>query len=108
MKLMITILICLVFLTGCTTSMYVDLAKQPGKCQVSAASPNVLATVAFAVCWDEAGKAIGMAGGTGTSQADIALGALQAGSIVGSAILLGKGAVKALESQQNITITETK
>ena len=102
----IAIIIVLFFLTGCTTSMYVDLVKEPGKCQVSAASPNALATVGFAVCWDEDGKAIGMAGGTGTSQADVVLGVIQAGSTIGAAVVLGKGAVKALEAQQRIEIRE--
>ena len=96
----------LVFLSGCASTMYVDLAKQPGKCQVSAASPNPLATVGFAVCWDEDGKTIGMAGGTGTSQADIVLGVIQAGSTIGAAVVLGQGAVKALQSQQRIEIKE--
>ncbi len=92
MKKIVSLILAALFLSACAT--YTSMPFQVGQaslpCEAFEARPSILSTVAGAICFDQAGKPIGMIGGTGTSQAGLAAELIQAGSIVGAGAIIGQ------------------
>ena len=79
-------------LSGCaTTTQYVSLKVTENSCQVTEVKPSGFSTLAFAVCWDQDKKPIGMTGGGGRPVIDVPLAVLGVGGMVGAGALIGKG-----------------
>ncbi len=85
-------LLLVLLLSGCAsyTSMPFQVGQASLPCEAFEARPSILSTVAGAICFDQAGKPIGMIGGTGTSQAGLATELIQAGSIIGAGAIIGQ------------------
>ncbi len=79
------------FAAACTGTTTKHIAVQPtaNTCQVTEVRPTSLSTLTLGICWDQAGRPIGMAGAGGTAVVSIPLVVLGAGAMVGSAYVFG-------------------
>lgn len=90
----------LLVLSGCAgqTTREIALSPQPNHCQVTEVRPTLFSTLTIGVCWDESGKAMGLAGVDGAAAVSVPLAILGAGASLGSAYLLGSQLVKAAQN----------
>ena len=87
--------------SGCgITTQHVSLKVTENSCQVTEVKPSGFSTLAFAVCWDQDKRPIGMTGAGGRPVIDVPLAVLGVGGMVGAGVLIGNGLGK-----QQVTVS---
>ena len=99
----------LLVVAGCgTTTARVDLTPAPNSCQVSEVRPTWLSTQSVAVCWDDQGHALGMAGAPGMPAMNVPLSLIQSGATVAgpaAGALIIRRAIQGISLSTDVTVT---
>jgi len=85
--------------TACTGTTTERIVVQPeaNACQITEIRPTSFSTLTLGICWDHAGRPLGMVGAGGLPSASVPLSILRAGALVGGMV----GGAAVLGSQVN-------